>query len=61
MIENVSKDLNIAFKTIHLDTQEKAQNAPTPITTYALFYNGDYVTNDVMNEKKFLKVVEKLK
>ena len=61
MIENVSKDLNIAFKTIHLDTQEKAQNAPTPITTYALFYNGEYVTNDVMNEKKFLKVVEKLK
>ena len=32
-----------------------------PITTYALFYNGEYVTNDVMNEKKFLKVVEKLK
>lgn len=27
----------------------------------AVFYNGDYVTNDVMNEKKFLKVVEKLK
>ena len=61
MIENVSKDLNIAFKAIHLDTKEKAQNAPTPITTYALFYNGDYVTNDVMNEKKFLKLVEKLK
>ena len=46
---------------IHLDTKEKAQNAPTPITTYALFYNGEYVTNDVMNEKKFLKLVEKLK
>ena len=61
MIETVSKDLNIAFKAIHLDTKEKAQNAPTPITTYALFYNGEYVTNDVMNEKKFLKLVEKLK
>ena len=61
VIENVSKDLNITFNAIHLDTKEKAQNAPTPITTYALFYNGDYVTNDVMNEKKFLKLVEKLK
>ena len=61
MIENVSKDLNIAFKAIHLDTKEKAQNAPTHITTYALFYNGEYVMNDVMNEKKFLKLVEKLK
>lgn len=61
MIETVSKDLNITFKAIHIDTKEKAQNAPTPITTYALFYNGEYVTNDVMNEKKFLKLVEKLK
>lgn len=61
IIENVSKEQNIEFKAIHLDTKEKAQNAPTPITTYALFYNGDYITNDVMNEKKFLKLVEKLK
>lgn len=61
IIENVSKEQNIEFKAIHIDTKEKAQNAPTPITTYALFYNGEYVTNDVMNEKKFLKLVEKLK
>lgn len=60
VIENVSKDLNIAFKAIHLDTKEKAQNAPTPITTYALFYNGEYVTNDVMNEKKFIKPLSNL-
>ncbi len=60
MIENVSKDLNIAFKAIHLDTKEKAQNAPTPITIYALFYNGEYVTNDVMNEKKFIKLLSNL-
>lgn len=37
VIENVSKDLNIAFKAFHLDTKEKAQNAPTPITIYAYF------------------------
>lgn len=61
IIENLSKEMNIEFKAIYLDTKEKAQNAPTPITTYALFYNGEYVTNDVMNEKKFLKLVEKLK
>lgn len=60
VIENVSKDLNIAFKAIHLDTKEKAQNATTPITIYALFYNGEYVTNDVMNEKKFIKPLSNL-
>lgn len=60
VIENVSKEQNIEFKAIHLDTKEKAQNAPTPITTYALFYNGEYVTNDVMNEKKFIKLLSNL-
>jgi len=22
------------------------KNAPTPVTTYAVFYNGEYVTNE---------------
>ena len=60
IVEQVAKEHNISFKVIHLDTKEKAQNAPTPITTYALFYNGEYVTNDVMNEKKFLKLLSNL-
>lgn len=30
--------------------------APTPITTYALFLDGEYVTNEQMNDKKFLKL-----
>ncbi|MBR3295247.1 MAG: YoaP domain-containing protein, partial [Clostridia bacterium] len=41
---------------IHIERKEDAQNAPTPITTYALFYNGEYLTNEQMNEAKFLKL-----
>ena len=40
-----------------LESREEAQNAPTPITNYALFYDGEYVTNEQMNDKKFLKLV----
>jgi hypothetical protein len=39
--------------------QEEAQNAPTPITTYAFFRDGEYVTNEQMNDKRFLKVIGK--
>ena len=35
------------------------QNVPTPITNYALFHDGEYVTNEQMNEKKFLKLAGK--
>ena len=39
------------------NNKDDAQNAPTPITTYSLFFNGDYVTNEQMNDSKFLKLV----
>ena len=56
MIENIARENGIPFKTIHLSCKEKAQNAPTPITTYALFLGGNYMTHEQMNEKKFMKL-----
>jgi hypothetical protein len=29
------------------------------VTNYALFFDGKYVTNEQMNDKKFLKLVSK--
>ena len=54
--EQAAIEHSIAFKAIHIESKEDAQNAPTPITTYALFYNGEYLTNEQMNEAKFLKL-----
>lgn len=50
---------DIRFRAIRLESKEQAQNAPTPITTYALFADGDYLTNEQMNEKRFIKMLEK--
>ena len=44
-------------RSLSVGFEEDARNAPTPITTYALFCNGEYVTNEQMNDKKFLKLV----
>lgn len=59
IIENIAKEKGIPFKAIRLMSKEEAQNTPTPITTYALFSNGSYVTNEQMNDKRFLKLSEK--
>ena len=59
VISEIAKEKNIPFEAIHIESREEAQNAPTPITTYALFYDGEYVTNEPMNEKKFLKLLDK--
>ena len=55
IVEAAAKAHNIPFRAIHIEDKEQAQNAPTPITTYALFRDGEYLTNEQMNEAKFLK------
>ena len=57
IVEQTAKEHNIPFKAIHIEDKAQARNAPTPITTYALFYDGEYLTNEQMNENRFLKLV----
>ena len=56
IVEHIAKDNGIPFKAIHIESREEAQNAPTPVTNYALFHDGVYVTNEQMNDTKFLKL-----
>ena len=57
IIEGIAKENNISFRTVRLESREMAQNAPTPITTYALFRDGEYLTNEILSDKKFLKLI----
>lgn len=34
-----------------------AQNAPSPFTTFSLFYDGQFVTHEILSEKKFDKIL----
>ena len=61
IVEETAKKNGVPFKTVHITSEQDAQNAPTPVTTYALFYNGEYLTNEQMNDKRFLKLLEKLR
>ena len=57
VLEQLSGLDEVTFRAIHIENRDEAQNAPTPITNYALFHDGEYVTNEQMNDKKFLKLV----
>lgn len=59
IVQKAAEENGIKFKAIHLTSRAEAQNAPSPITTYALFFNGRYLTNEQMNDKKFLKLIAK--
>lgn len=57
VLEKVAMANNIPLKTIHIKTKEQAQEVPSPCTTYALFHDGKFVTNEQLSEKKFLKFI----
>lgn len=53
-VQEVAKQYDILLKTIHITTKEAAQNAPAPVTTYALFRDGKFLTQSIQSDKKFL-------
>ena len=60
LIENIAKQKSVPFESILLDSMEKAQNAPMAWTNHAVFYNGEYVTNEILSEKKFDELMARL-
>ena len=55
-VQEAAKEHGIPFKTIHITEKETAQNVPAPVTTYALFRDGKFVTQSIQSDKKFLKL-----
>lgn len=60
LMEECVKANNIPLTVIKINSREEAQNAPAAWTNYALFYNGEYITNEILTEKKFLAINQSL-
>lgn len=53
LIESAALSRQIPFRTVHLESAAQAQAAPCPFTTYSLFYQGKFLTHEILSEKKF--------
>ena len=51
-VVEVAKEHNISLKVIHVTSREAAQNVPAPVTTYALFRDGRFLTQGIQSDKK---------
>ena len=45
---------------LHIESREAAQNAPNPFTTYALYRDGEFLTNEILSEKSFDKLLTRM-
>lgn len=59
IIEQIAVEKQLPFQSVKLETCKMAQEAPSAFTTYTLFYNGEFITHEILSDKKFLKLLEK--
>ncbi len=57
VLEQTAREQGVKFRAVRLDSREDARSAPTPVTTYALFCDGEYLTNEQMNAARFMKLL----
>lgn len=57
LIRKISSEKKVDIKIIKIETKEQAQSSPCPFTTYSLFYNGEFITNEILSENKFNKLI----
>ena len=55
-VKEAANEHDVSLKLIHITSREEAQSVPAPVTTYALFHNGKFVTHAIQSDKKFLKL-----
>ena len=53
-VQQAAQQHNIPFRAIHITDKEAAQGVPAPVTTYALFRDGEFLTQAIQSDKKFL-------
>ena len=57
VLEEMARARSAVFQAVHIQTREAAQSAPSPFTTFSLFYDGQLVTHEILSEKKFDKIL----
>ncbi len=57
LLEKAARERGVLFRSILFTSAAEAQNASVPFTSYSLFYGGEFVTNEILSEKKFAKIL----
>lgn len=58
LLNNYCNENDIDIDIRYIDNKDIAQTSPTIFTTYSLFYDGKFITNEILSVKKFEKIVE---
>ncbi len=57
-LSEYAKNNNITINFIKVDTLEKAKNVPCIFNNWANFYNGEFISNTILNANSFEKLIK---
>lgn len=58
-LEKIARERGLDFKLELIDSRKKAIESPAIFSTYTLFKDGEFLTNEILSEKKFLQILDK--
>jgi GNAT superfamily N-acetyltransferase len=61
LIEDIAREEGVPFKSVRFETGEQARMSPAPFTSYSLFYDGQFLTNEILSGKKFREILAEKK
>ena len=53
--KDIAEKNKAGFQAIKITSADSAKEAPTAHTSFTMFYNGEFVTHEILSEKKFQK------
>ena len=56
-LSDYANDNGIKINFVKIDSLEKAKNAPCIINNWANFYNGEFISNTILNANSFRKII----
>ncbi|WP_102275162.1 N-acetyltransferase [Cytobacillus massiliigabonensis] len=59
-LKKVAESKDVSYKSFQITTKDEAQNSPIVWTTFGLFYNGEFITHEIISANKFEKLLTKL-
>lgn len=57
LLSQLAQEKNAPFEAIRFESAKQAQQAPAPFTSFSLFYNGSFVTHEILSPQKFEKLL----
>ena len=58
LLQKIAESHSLPLSVHKIETTKQAQNAPAPFTAFSLFYQGRFITNEILSEKNFEKFIQ---